>query len=128
MKNIVIFISGLIVGILITIAGAYVLTIEDKPYDEGLLGLTKFPEKGECITTKKKELEVLQVIEPNIALAEMGEFPDKLLVLLINYDEETYYDDQRIKIPANKCARQIGIYEYTAKMGMDKTVPAVIIE
>ncbi len=128
MKNIVIFISGFILGILMTILGAYVLVVADKPIDEGLLGLTKFPEKGECITTKKKELEVLQVIEPNIALAEMGEFPDKLLVLLINYDEETYYDDQRIKIPANKCARQIGIYEYTAKMGMDKTVPAVIIE
>jgi hypothetical protein len=33
-----------------------------------------------------------------------------------------------IEIPANKCARQIGLYQYTAKMGMDKTVPTVLIE
>ena len=63
-----------------------------------------------------------------MALAETGKYTDRLMVLLINYDGKSYYDDQKIKIPANKCARQIGTYQYHTKMGIDKTVPAVVIE
>ena len=95
--------------------------------NDGLIGLTVFPEKGECITTKK-QIEIFQVMKPNMALAETGEYPDRIMLLLINYDNKSYYDDQKIEIPANKCARQIGTYQYTTKMGMDKTVPAVVIE
>ena len=125
MKKFLIFIGGFVAGVLATILVAYTMGIADKPND-GLLGLTVFPEKGECIT--KSEIEIFQVIEPNMALAETGKFPDQIMVLLINYDNKTYYDDQKIKIPANKCARQIGTYQYTTRTGIGKTVPAVVIE
>jgi hypothetical protein len=126
MKKFLIFIGGFIAGILATILFAF-LTIQSNKPSDGLIGLTVFPEKGECITTKN-EIEIFQVMKPNMALAESGEYPDRIMVLLINYDNKSYYDDQKIEIPANKCARQIGTYQYTTKMGMDKTVPAVVIE
>lgn len=126
MKKILIFFGGFVVGILTTIFVAYLFSIADKPND-GLLGLTIFSEKGECIT--KNDIEIFQVIEPNMALAETGVFPDRIVVLLINYDGKSYYDAQRIKIPNQKCARQVGTYQYTTKRDkIEKTVPAVVIE
>ena len=126
MKKFLIFIGGFVAGILATIFVVYVIAIANKPND-GLLGLTLFPEKGECIT--KNEMEIFQVLEPNMALAETGEYPNRVVVLLINYDGISYYDDQIIKIPAKKCARQIGTYQYTTKRdNFEKTVPAVVIE
>lgn len=126
MKNFLIFIGGFIAGILVTLLFAFLVSNSNQPND-GLIGLTVFPEKGECITTKK-QIEIFQVMKPNMALAETGEYPDRIMLLLINYDNKSYYDDQKIEISANKCARQIGTYQYTTKMGMDKTVPAVVIE
>lgn len=53
MKKIYIFIGGFVAGILATIFAIYVFAVTTEPND-GLLGLTIFSEKGECITTTKK--------------------------------------------------------------------------
>jgi hypothetical protein len=128
MKKFLIFIGGFVAGILATIFAGYLIAISNKPIDNGLLGLKVFPEKGECITTKE-EIEIFQVLEPNMALARTGDLLDGMVVLLVNYDSKTYYDEQKIKIPTNKCARQIGTYQYTTKKdNFEKTVPAVVIE
>ena len=37
-------------------------------------------------------------------------------------------DDKKIIVPKGKCAKQFGVYQYTTKQGVQKTVPAVIIE
>lgn len=126
MKQFLIFIGGFIVGILATLLFAYWVSVSNESSD-GILGLTIFPEKGECLI-KKKELEIFQVIKSNMALAETGKSSDRMLVLLINYDGLSYYDNQKIKIPTNKCARQIGTYQYTTGMGIRRTVAAVSIE
>ena len=120
------FLGGFITGIIATILVAFLIIIANQSND-GLLGLTVFPEKGECITSGGK-IEIFQVLKPNMALARTGKFPDRIMVLLINYEGKSYYDEQKIAIPANKCARQIGTFQYTANSGMDKTVPAVVIE
>lgn len=147
MKQILIFIGGFVAGILATILVGYIIVIANKPIDDGLVGLTVFPEKGECLKTtsksKSSEIDILQVVEPNMALGNIKNYTDKKLyggeiyrhydigndvvVLLINYDGKTYYDDQKIDV-TNKCVRQIGTYQYTAKIGREKTVPAVVIE
>ena len=135
MKYFLTFIGGFVAGILITILTLYLITIGNKPNDYGLVGLTIFSEKGECIPTNG-EIEVYQVIEPNVALANIlmygkygiREYSDDIMILLIDNDGKTFYDDQKIKIPKNKCARQIGIYQYTNKLNIGKTVPAVVIE
>lgn len=146
MKKFLIFIGGFVAGILATIFALYMYSIANKPND-GLLGLTIFEEKGECITTtsknKSSEIDIFQVIAPNAALATIKYYSDEKLyggktyrnydignsvvVLLINYDDKTYYDDQKIDI-SNKCARQIGTYQYETKSKFGKTVPVVVIE
>lgn len=147
MKQFLIFIGGFVAGVLATIFVGYLMVIANKPIDDGLIGLTVFPQKGECVKTTSKrkltEIDIIQVVEPNMALGNIKNYTDKkmyggdnyrdydigtdVLVLLINYDGKTYYDDQKIDI-INKCVRQIGTYQYTAKSGIEKTVPAVVIE
>jgi len=134
MKKFFIFIGGFVAGIIVTILVAFLINIKNQSND-GLQGLTVFPQKGECITTAG-EIEVFQVIESNMALAKtvkygeygIREYSDEIVVLLINYEGKTYYDEQKIKIPDNKCARQIGTYQYPTKNDIVKTVPAVVIE
>ena len=63
-----------------------------------------------------------------MALAEFGEFPNETLVLLVNYEGKSYYNKQKIQVPAKMCARQIGTYQYQTKMEIQKTVPVVVIE
>jgi hypothetical protein len=147
MKRFLIFIGGFVAGVLATILVGYLLVIANKPIDDGLIGLTVFPEKGECVESPSKskstEIDIFQVVEPNMALGNIKNYTDKkmyggdnyrdydngndVVVLLINYDGKTYYDDQKIDV-TNKCIRQIGTYQYTANIGIEKTVPAVAIE
>lgn len=123
MNKFLVFLGGFVTGILVTFLVAYMFTIANKPND-GLLGLTIYAEAGECIEIDG-QLKIIQVLEPNIALAMAEDF---LVVLIVNNEGKTYYDDQRIKIPANKCARQIGTYEYNTNSTFQKTVPAVEIK
>lgn len=147
MKNTLIFIGGFFAGILVTILVGYFIVLAEKPVDDGLLGLTMFSNKGECLSTtskyKSSEIDIFQVLEPNMALGVIKYYSDiklsgtnnyrdydianDVVVLLVNSDGKTYYDDQKIEI-SNKCVRQIGSYQYTAKDNFEKTVPAVDIE
>ena len=68
MKKFRIFIIGFVTGIAATFLVLLVVSGASRPND-GLLGLTIFSEKGECITTDG-EIEVFQVIESNMALAK----------------------------------------------------------
>ena len=145
MKKFLIFIGGFVAGIIATILVLLLISkVMNTPNDNGVVGLTIFSEKGECIkteyektdydyrrgdvTTVVNEIKVFQVLAPNMALVTTGEY-DRIVVLLLNYDGKTYYDDQKIVIPANQCARQIGTYRYTTRQDkFEKTVPAVVIE
>jgi hypothetical protein len=119
------FLGGFIIGVVTTILVLLLIYAGSKSNDT-LSGLTIFPARGECIT--KNGLEIFQTIKPNMALAQFGKLPNEILVLLVNYQGKSYYDGQKIQIPANKCARQIGTYQYMTKMEIQKTVPVVVIE
>lgn len=128
MKKFLIFIGGFVAGIIATILVAFLFLTEP---DDGLSGLMIFPEKGECIASINiNEIVVFQVLEPNMALASAVDTRnfDRITVLLVNHEGKTYFDQQRIEIPANKCARKIGTYRYTAEDGRVRTVPVVVIE
>jgi hypothetical protein len=147
MKQILIFLSGVVVGVLATIFIGKIKIEENPPVDagpknDGLPGLTIFPEKGDCVkTTSKMEstgIKILQVIESNMALANLenfvyvgqtryDDFGEEIVVLLINHNGKTYFDDQNIDV-TEKCVRQTGTYQYTSKIGNEKTVPVVEIE
>ena len=123
MKKFLLVFGGFVAGIIVTFLVLYIIARTNRSNDE-FTGLTMFSETGECIESTG-EIKVFQVLAPDIALARTG---DWIIVLLINYEGKTYYDEQKITIPDNKCARQVGTYQYTTKDGMGKTVPAVVIE
>ena len=126
------FLGGFITGVIVTILALFLFYMSSQSEvktlspEESMPGLLIFPEKGECLT--KGELEVFQTIKPNMALAEFGEFPDETLVLLVNYNGKSYYDNEKIQVTRGMCARQIGTYQYQTKMEFQKTVPVVMIE
>lgn len=127
MKKALLFFGGFVSGIIGTFLALFLISVVIQTHDDELLGLTIFSEKGECIA-KNGEIETFQVLRPNMALASIGGIFDGKVVLLINYEDKHYYDDQKIKIPKGKCARHIGTYQYTSKDKRDRTVPAVAIE
>ena len=124
MKKLLIFISGIIVGIVLTI-GASLFFAKQSNANENL---KFFETPTECVT--KKDLEVFQVLGDGYALAwEIGdlEISTGLVVLISDPEGKSFYDDQKIKIPKGKCARQVGVYKYITKNNMEKTVPVVEI-
>jgi hypothetical protein len=125
------FFGGFIAGILVTILTLFVIFAARNQNavltsSDSLAGLAMLPEEGKCIV--KSDVEIFQTLKPNVALAMSGANPDKLLLLLINYDGDVYYDSKKIKVPLSKCARQIGTYQYETKGERLKTVPAVVIK
>ena len=129
LKNLLIFIAGMItMFIIIVVIGILMHTSNNGNYP----GLTIFEEEGKCLNAR--QLQVMQTLEPNMALSIAKSQPNsiydsnEILVLLLGDDTTSnYYDDLKINIPKGKCAKQIGTYQYEAKMGI-KTVPAVTIK
>ena len=128
------FILGVLFGIAITIAFAYIYgkTIEKQP-PEINSGLSFFDEPGERITAKgfvENEnvdgFEVFQVLGKGAALATGDEwFSRDLVVLLWNESGTDYYDNQTVTAQSGECFRQIGIYKYKTVNDVEKTVPIV---
>ena len=106
------FLTGLILGIVGTLGTLYFLAQSSQD------DLVLFQEKGPCIT--QKNLEVFQV--------RPLEFLDYTVMLLVNDSGKTYYDNEVVKIPAKKCARQIGTFQYRTRDKNYKTVPVVRID
>lgn len=128
LKNILVFVAGMVtMFILMILFGIAVNSSSNSGYP----GLTLFEEEGKCINAK--QLQVMQTLEPNMALSHAKTQPNaiydpnEILVLLLGDDKASYYDDQKINIPKGMCAKQVGTYQYEAKMGM-KTVPVVTIK
>lgn len=75
-------------------------------------GRTFSASKGEVVT--RKPLKVQKVLENGDAVAQECDakygYASGVKVLLPRQGDKEYYDDQIIKMPAGKCARQIGVY------------------
>lgn len=128
MNKILIFLAGMAtMFILVVVFGT---TTNSTGYN-GHRGLTLFEKDGQSIVAK--QVKVMQVIEPNMALSHSTNIPDatydpdKILVLLVGDKNTSYYDDQKINIPEGKSLKHVGMYQYESKSGR-KTVPAVEIK
>ena len=129
LKSLLIFIAGMVtMFVIMVVIGISMNSSNNGNYP----GLTLFEEEGKCINAK--QLEVMQTLEPNMALSIAKTQPNSLydpneiLVLLLGDENNSnYYDDLKINIPKGKCAMQIGTFQYEAKMGI-KTVPVVTIK
>ena len=129
MKNIFIFVAGMITMFVLMVLFAIAVNSSS---NSGYPGLTIFEEEGKC--TGAKQIQIMQTLEPNMALAHAKTQPNaiydpnEILVLLLGDEKASYYDDQKINIPKGMCAKQVGTYQYQSReLGM-KTVPAVIIK
>ncbi|MBQ9138164.1 MAG: hypothetical protein IJX65_05985 [Alistipes sp.] len=135
MKNFLIFLAGFVVGIAsLILLGIAISSTNDTSEVAGrhIAGLTLFESPAECLSTRS--FEVFQVIDQGAALAReikstnrYGNITSDLLVLLINDEGAYYYDEQVVKVPLGKCMRQVGIYQYTTRLEVEKTIPAVKI-
>ena len=132
MKKWVVFLLGLISGVVLTLVTMVILAMGANT-NANNNGVTLFDKPGECLNAKA--FEVMQVVDNNHALAHEVEWNDVLeryvqtglglLVLVTNDNGEYYYDDQIIEVPQGMCMRQVGIYRYQTRMDMEKTVPIV---
>ena len=127
------FISGLLIGFVLGIITVVIASGGETSESNNLLapnetidGLNLFAEQGDCMTNGP--ITIFQTLFQNVALAEYGDPYDGQLVLILNYEGLSYYDNQKISISNGMCARQLGTYSYETKMGVNKTVPVVIIK
>ena len=128
MKKGLVFFLGMITGCVLTIAALFYVA---KVYNaSGDSGLTLYEQPVRTINSYS--FEVLQVLPNGNALA-YTEDPDRRgsytspVVLLLADESSHYYDEQIVKIPKGKSARQVGTYQYGTNGGMQRTVPAVRI-
>lgn len=131
MKKLLIFIAGILIGIVLTVAFATIIT--NIHSTESIPGLELFEEKGECVSTK--DFQIFQSLG-NVGLASEKSGTlysgltvyNGLTVLFMNTINKPFYDEQIIAISKGKCAKQVGIYKYETKNNDWKTVPVVILD
>lgn len=126
MKKIYVFLLGILTGVILTFVVSYIIAAVNSGTDSEVdSGISMFEKAGQKLEVgSPRQFEILQVLPNGTALAYMGSFGDTV-VLLLPDETHSYYDDQVIKIPTNKCVRQIGTYRYPTKNETIKTVPIV---
>lgn len=131
MKKWVVYVLGVISGMILTLFLAFFWGMSGtSENDTGELKM--FDEPGECISTNnfkvQKILESGDAIAVEIAIASPGvDITSDLEVLIPAQKGSEFYDNQIIKTPKGKCARQIGTYTYQ-KYGDTKVIPIVSFE
>lgn len=141
MKKWVVYLLGVLTGIVLTFGFAIisnsmmgssdneVIETEANAEEESNDGVTLFKTPGDVI--EGRSFKVMQVVAKNAALVS-GKAEDSSLYygtvcLILNDEGKYYYDEEIIKIPNGKVARQVGIYQYPNRDGMMKTVPIIKI-
>ena len=137
MKKWMIFVGGVITGIVVTLLFVALYTSNQSDSSETLPeeeteqaednDFKFFDEPGDVID--EPSVKVFQVLAKDAALVngynkEIDEYLG-MVYLLVNRDDQYYYDDQIVKAPKGKVFRQVGIYRYPTKNDFMKTVPVI---
>ena len=132
MKKIWVYLLGILSGVILTFIVLFLIGLSrtNTNHPNSIPGLTFFDEPGEQMSDKS--YEVFQALGPGAALAkgkedEFSSFYFGLHVLLWDENGTPFYDEQIVTAPQGKCFRQIGVYNYPTKVGIDKTVPVVTL-
>ena len=121
MKKWIIYVLGVITGIILTFAFAFCINLSN---NSGIIGLEMFEEPGDYM--EYSQFEVFQVVESGCALAHADESFGSIVFIIPN-ESQQFYDDQKIVLKNNQCAQHVGTYKYSTKMEIEKTVPAIRI-
>lgn len=130
MKKGLVFIFGVLTGILLTIA---ILVVVGKGLGSSQQNNFNVAEQKTPFTVADS-FEVFQVLEGG-ALAKCKEeeigsvtlFTGPI-VFLVADGQNQYYDNQIVTTPHGKSAIQVGTYKYPTRSDVDKTVPVIIFE
>lgn len=125
MKKLLIYLLGVISGVIITFIFAMLLSSGNGDTNKDL---TWFDKPGEVIS--EQSFEVFQVLDNHVALVHGKSTTDLYLgtvYLLTNNDGKYYYDKEIVKVPSDKVVRHVGIYKYQTNMNVMKTVPVIQI-
>ena len=127
MKKWLIFGGGVVTGVVLTFLFAFLFSASRSDSNDGT---TWFEKPGEVIEVKS--FKVFQVLDKDAALVngvshEEYDIYSGTVYLLTNDGGKYYYDDEVIKVPEGKVARQIGIYQYQTQSEFEKTVPIIQI-
>lgn len=129
MKKWLIFGGGVLTGIVLTFVFAFIFSASRSGINGGA---TWFEKPGDVIEVKA--FKVFQVLGKDAALVNGQSHEDLDLdifagavYLLTNEDGKYYYDDEVIRVPEGKVARQVGIYQYQTNSNFGKTVPIIQI-
>lgn len=125
MKQFLIFLLGVIVGVVLAFVFAFYVSSNDGNDNDGII---RFDNPTEIVN--EQSFEVFQVVGDNMALvrgqSSSGNYYGTIY-LLVNKEGKYYYDDEIVKVPQGKVVKQVGIYRYITKFDMQKTVPIVQI-
>lgn len=121
MNKYLLFGCGIITGVLLTIAFAWIVNTRDSSETEDIVW---FDKPGEIVD--EKEFMVMQVLADHAALV-MGEKNVGEIFMLSNADGKYYYDAETVKVPNGMVVRQVGIYRYLTEKNREKTIRAIII-
>lgn len=121
MKKWLIYVLGIITGIILTFAFAFCVNLFN---NSGIIGLEMFEEPGDCM--EYSQFEVFQVVESGCALAHADDSFGAIVFIIPN-EKQQFYDEQKIVLKNDQCAQCVGTYKYSTKMEIEKTVPAVRI-
>lgn len=122
-----VFFLGVATGVVVIFGIMFVMGLNSQN-NRGIWGATFFDKPG--VVIHEKSFKVVQVIENTSALAYGKENSGSYLgtlYLLHNNLNDYYYDDQILNVPKDCVVKQVGIYKYTSRMGVEKTVPIVSI-
>lgn len=127
MKSVLIFIGGVATGVVLTILGFVIFSVIVASHSTSVKdenGMQLFEQPGNVVN--EKSFEVFQAIEQGAALVHGGN--DHITIYMLMDDEGNYYyDHEIITVPAGKVVRQIGVFNYSTRGGLERTVQVVKI-
>ncbi len=120
MRKWLVYLLGIVSGIILTIAIAFYINLSN---NRGIIGLEMFDDPGDYMDYS--QFEIFQVVTDGCALARAnGSFGQ--VVFIIPGETQNFYDSQKIVLNDKQAALRVGTYKYSSQMG-DKTVPAIEI-
>lgn len=124
-KTILIYLSGLFTGIVLSVAFVFITLWQTASSQYDKIVIFDKPQQE----LKEKVFDVFQVLPNGNALANSEPRIDSpsIVALFLANEKMPFYDAQRITVPSVKRIVQIGIYKYYTDKGIEKTVPVLEI-
>ena len=106
MKKWLIYVLGIITGVILTFAFAFCINLSN---NSGIIGLEMFEEPGDYM--EYSQFRVFQVVESGCALAHADDSFGAIVFIIPNENQQ-FYDDQKIVLKNDQCAQHVGTYKY----------------